>query len=145
MRALSLALLVSGVAAACLPFGISSGPGAAEDQLATSSKAWSRAFYRADLEAMHDLELDSLLLVLPDGEVWIKPAGPPEDSLVVEPGLAHSKQIESVRRFGSTAVLIGRLSLTDGAEHESLVFTEVWVKRGGHWRIGSAQWTAVAP
>jgi hypothetical protein len=103
---------------------------------------WYRAFDVGDGATMDALEVDDLVLVMPDGSIWAKP-GPPagkQPKRHVQP--QRSLGDVTVRQFGDTAILTGMLTSRTPGETDKAGTTVVFVRRGGRWLIASTQWTA---
>ncbi|HEX2311628.1 MAG TPA: nuclear transport factor 2 family protein [Vicinamibacterales bacterium] len=105
---------------------------------------WYRAFDVGDGATMDALEVDDLVLVMPDGSIWAKP-GPragKQPKRHVQP--QRSLGDVTVRQFGDTAILTGMLTSRTPGETDKAGTTVVFVRRGGRWLIASTQWTASA-
>jgi hypothetical protein len=105
---------------------------------------WYRAFDVGDGATMDALEVDDLVLVMPDGSIWAKP-GPragKQPKRHVQP--QRSLGDVTVRQFGDTAILTGMLTSRTPGETDKAGTTVVFVRRGGRWLIASTQWTAAA-
>jgi hypothetical protein len=105
---------------------------------------WYRAFDVGDGATMDALEVDDLVLVMPDGSIWAKPgsrAGK-QPKRHVQP--QRSLGDVTVRQFGDTAILTGMLTSRTPGETDKAGTTVVFVRRGGRWLIASTQWTAAA-
>jgi hypothetical protein len=103
---------------------------------------WYRAFDVGDGATMDALEVDDLVLVMPDGSIWAKP-GPragKQPKRHVQP--QRSLGDVTVRQFGDTAILTGMLTSRTPGETDKAGTTVVFVRRGGRWLIASTQWTA---
>ena len=92
---------------------------------------------------MDAVEVDSLLLVMPDGSVW-KKSGPragkqPKRDVVPQRSLSDV----TVRQFGDTAILTGILTTKTAAARNNGRTTVVFVRRAGTWLIASVQWPPV--
>jgi Domain of unknown function (DUF4440) len=105
---------------------------------------WYRAFDVGDGATMDVLEVDNLVVVMPDGSIWAKP-GPragKQPKRHVQP--QRSLGDVTVRQFGDTAILTGMLTSRTPGETDRAGTTVVFVRRGGRWLIASTQWTAAA-
>jgi hypothetical protein len=103
---------------------------------------WYRAFDVGDGATMDALEVDDLVLVMPDGSIWAKP-GPragKQPKRRVQP--QRSLGDVTIRQFGDTAILTGILTSRTPGETDKAGTTVVFVRRGGRWLIASTQWTA---
>src|SRR5215203_4990416 len=93
---------------------------------------WFRAFDTGDGATMDALELDNLVLVMPDGSVWAKP-GPrarKQPKRDVQPERTLSDV--TVRQFGETAVLTATLTSKTAREAEKAGTTVVLCNEGGN-------------
>jgi hypothetical protein len=105
---------------------------------------WYRAFDVGDGATMDALEVDDLVLVMPDGSIWAKP-GPragKQPKRHVQP--QRSLGDVTVRQFGDTAILTGMLTSRTPGETDKAGTTVIFVRRGGRWLIASTQWTAAS-
>jgi ketosteroid isomerase-like protein len=112
-----------------------------ERAIVQGEHAWGRAFVTGDTAAVDRLLADDFVGVDPDGAVYDKARM--LRSVRVGPNIA-SDQVGAVkvRFFDNTAV-------AQGSEHEvgpapqsraaDRVWTDVWVRRGGWWRIEAAE------
>jgi ketosteroid isomerase-like protein len=118
---------------------------ATENQLMELSNAWISAFYQGDAKAMDELEMEDLTLVMPTGEIWTKNGPRAAFQKSHDTVLKHTHEFRRVLRIGEVYVLIGQLAVTEkekeGEKTEKSIFTEVWAKREGKWKIAIAQWT----
>jgi ketosteroid isomerase-like protein len=118
---------------------------ATEKQLMELSNAWMSAFYQGDATAMDELEMEDLTLVMPTGEIWTKKGPRAGFQKSHDTFLKHSHEFRRVLRIGEVYVLIGQLAVTEkekeGEKTEKSIFTEVWAKREGKWKIATAHWT----
>ncbi len=110
-------------------------------ELETIHDRWFQAFDAGDGAAMDAVEVDNLVLVMPDGSVWKKP-GPragkqPKRDVMSQRSLSDV----TVRQFGETAILTGTLTTAKAANNAGT--TVVFVRRGGAWLIASVQWSPV--
>ena len=102
---------------------------------------WFQAFDAGDGAEMDAVEVDNLVLVMPDGSVW-KKSGPragkqPKRDVVPQ----RSLNDVTVRQFGDTAILTGILRNKTATDMENGGTTVVFVRRGGTWLIASVQWS----
>ena len=105
---------------------------------------WFRAFDTGDGATMDALELDTLVLVLPDGSLWAKPGPRAGKQPKRDEQSERTLGDVTVRQFGETAVLTGTLTSKTPKETDRAGTTVVFVRRGGKWLIASTQWTAAA-
>ena len=105
---------------------------------------WMKAYDNGDGVTMDQIEMDNLVLVMPNGEVWpkTKPRGTSEPKL--DPATQRTLSDVSVRRFGDTAILTGTLTTKSKEENSKSGTTVVFVRNGGQWKIASAQWSEVS-
>lgn len=90
---------------------------------------------------MDQLETPTLVLVMPNGEIWHKtPRAGKQKAAHNE----HSLEDASVRQFGDTAILTGILVTRANSSATKQATTVVFVRSSGKWKIASAQWTAIA-
>jgi ketosteroid isomerase-like protein len=104
---------------------------------------WMNAFRRADGATMDKLEADGLMLVMGHGEIWSKQKPRVEELKGVKPvNVTHTLDQVRSRVHGEVAILTGIHNdvETDGSKTQSL-FTTVWKREGGEWKVWSAQWT----
>jgi ketosteroid isomerase-like protein len=114
------------------------------NELQAIHERWFQAFDAGDGAAMDAVEVDNLVLVMPDGSVW-KKSGPrageqPKRDVVPE----RSLNDVTVRQFGDTAILTGVLTNKTASETNKSGTTVVFVRRAGTWRIASVQWSPKA-
>ena len=113
------------------------------NELETIDGRWFHAFDTGDGAAMDAVEVDNLVLVMPDGSVW-KKSGPragkqPKREVVPQRSLSEV----TVRPFGDTAILTGILTTKTAKDTNTGGTTVVFVRRGGTWLIASVQWSPV--
>ena len=112
------------------------------NELETIHGRWFQAFDSGDGAAMDVVEVDNLVMVMPDGSVW-KKSGPragkqPKREVVPQRSLSDV----TVRQFGDTAILTGILMNKTARETNKGGTTVVFVRRGGTWRIASVHWSS---
>jgi ketosteroid isomerase-like protein len=102
---------------------------------------WFQAFDAGDGAAMDALEVENLVLVMPDGSVWKKPG--PRAGKQPRRGVAPERSLNdvTVRQFGEAAILTGVRSTRTATSTENGGATVVFVRRGGTWRIASVHWS----
>jgi ketosteroid isomerase-like protein len=108
---------------------------------------WMNAFRRADGAAMDKLEADGLMLVMGTGMIWTKEKPRVEELKGVKPArVTHTLDQVRARDQGDVAVLTGIHNEVeaDGTKSQSL-FTTVWKRENGDWKVWSAHWTDVPP
>jgi hypothetical protein len=106
---------------------------------------WFQAFDAGDGAAMDAVEVDNLVLVMPDGSVWKKSGSragkQPKRDVVPQ----RSLNDVAVRQFGDTAILTGILTHKTARETNKSGTTVVFVRRGGTWLIAQCsglEWKA---
>jgi hypothetical protein len=102
---------------------------------------WIQAFDAGDGAAMDALEVENLVLVMPDGSVWKKPG--PRAGKQPRRDVAPERSLNdvTVRQFGEVAILTGVLSTRTATSAENGGTTVVFVRPGGTWRIASVHWS----
>ena len=114
-------------------------------ELHETYKAWFAALDRGDGAAMDALEVDDFILVGAGGSAVEKHRPRVSDPLPVPEAPERTWSDGVIRRYGDTAILTGRITLT----HEtpkwttSMGTTAVFVRRADKWRMVSVQWTPV--
>ena len=115
-------------------------------ELHESYKAWFAALDRGDGAAMDALEVDDFILVSAAGTTLEKHRPRVSDPLPVPEDASERTWSDGVvRRYGDTAILTGRITLT----HEtpkwttSMGTTAVFVRQGDKWRMATVQWTPI--
>jgi ketosteroid isomerase-like protein len=106
---------------------------------------WFKAFDSGDGATMDQMEMESLVLVMPTGMLWAKSEARAGKQPKLDPQTERTLSDVSVRRFGDMAVLTGILTSKSPKESENEATTVVFVQSSGKWKIASAQWTPVAP
>ena len=105
---------------------------------------WMNAFRRADGATMDTMEAGGLMLVMGNGMIWSKEKPRVEEMKGMQPSrVSHTLEQVRARVQGDVAVLTGiqnDVDAKDGSKSQSL-FTTVWKREGGNWKIWSAQWT----
>lgn len=102
---------------------------------------WFKAFDGGDGAAMDRMEVDNLVLGMPDGTVFSKTSPRAGEQRKHEGEIQRTLSDVSVRRFEDTAVLTGVLTTTTSKEKSQELTTVVFVRSTGAWKIASAQWT----
>ena len=103
---------------------------------------WFAAHDQGDGAAMNRIEVDNLVLVLPDGSVFKKEEPRPakhEGTGVTSRALSDLV----IRRFGDTAIMTGILITQDSKGSKREATTVVWIRQKGTWRVASAQWAGI--
>lgn len=130
--------------------GCATVPPAADDlaQLKRQSDAWDAAIVRKDRAAIAANMADDFRQIDPDGDVFDKAgfvADLMADALQIDP---YTVEDFDIRLYGDTALLSGRTRMTgryNGKPFSSHYrYVDVYVRRGGAWRIVSVQITRLA-
>src|SRR5215203_7356662 len=114
-------------------------------ELHESYKAWVAALDRGDAAGMDALEVEDFILVGAAGMIMEKHRPRVSDPLPVPEAPERTWSDGVIRRYGDTAILTGRITLT----HEtpkwttSMGTTAVFVRQADKWRITSVQWRPV--
>jgi ketosteroid isomerase-like protein len=126
----------------------SSGAGSAEADLLNTERQWLDAHVKRDIAFLQRTEADDYSITYSTGEVVTK-----AQQLAVmkadtsASAFKFSTEDTKVRVYGDTAVLTGVLiqSWMEGGKQMNarLRYTNVWVKRSGHWQIAAAQLTKI--
>jgi hypothetical protein len=90
---------------------------------------------------MDRIEVENLVIVLPNGMPWTKNGPRAGKQSKRDPPVKASLSNVAVRQFGDTAVLTGTLTLSGAAGSDNVGTTVVFVKQAGKWLIAPAQWT----
>jgi ketosteroid isomerase-like protein len=114
-------------------------------ELHESYKAWFAALDRGDGAAMDALEVDDFILVGAAGMIVEKHRPRVSDPLPVPEPPERTWSDGVVRRYGDTAILTGRITLTHETPKRtsSMGTTAVFVREADRWRIASVQFTPV--
>jgi ketosteroid isomerase-like protein len=102
---------------------------------------WFKAFDAGDGQAMDQMEVPNLVLIMPNGMVWTKDAPRAGTQQKHDPMPQRTVTDVIVRRFGETAVLTGTVTTTVGGDVDKAATTVVFVRSSGNWHVASAQWT----
>jgi ketosteroid isomerase-like protein len=104
---------------------------------------WFKAFDAGDGATLDQMEVEKLIVVMPDGSIWRKPGPRAGKQRTLN---AHSERTLTdvvVRRFGDTAILTGVLASKLPNENTKEAETVLFVQSSGQWKIASAQWTHI--
>jgi ketosteroid isomerase-like protein len=109
----------------------------AEKYIRDGEAAWSDAAAHHDSSAVKRILADDFVGVSPEGEVYDKAFAISEAEAG---GYVSQSEGVRVRFFGNTAIAQGSdaWTQTDG-KRGRFVWTDVWVCRGGSWRVVSAE------
>ena len=102
---------------------------------------WFKAFDSGDGATMDQIEVDKLILVMPNGYIWTKTTPRAGEQPKRNPDTERALSNVSVRRFGDTAILTGILTTKSPGDNSQEATTVVFVMSSGKWKIVSAQWT----
>jgi ketosteroid isomerase-like protein len=105
---------------------------------------WFQAFDAGDGAAMDAVEVDNLVLVMPDGSVWKKSGSRAGKQAKRDVVPQRSLSDVTVRQFGDTAILTGILTNKAARETNKGGTTVVFVRPRGTWLIASVQWSPEA-
>lgn len=117
--------------------------GKLRSELEALHATWFKAFDSGDGATMDQMEMDNLVLVMPEGSIWPKMTARAGKQAKHDPQTERTLSDVSVRRFGDTAVLTGILTTKSAGENSKDATTVVFVQSSGKWKIASAQWTPV--
>ena len=101
---------------------------------------WFQAFDSGDGAAMDQLEMDNLMLVMPDGTVWAKKGPRAGKQPKVDPAPQRTLTEVTVRQFGTAAVLTGVLTTNTPLGTTREATTVVFFQKAEKWMIASVQW-----
>jgi hypothetical protein len=104
---------------------------------------WFLAFDSGDGATMDSLEVDNLVLAMPDGSIWAKDGRRAGKQSKRDAVSQRDLSQVTVRRFGDTAILTGIVTNEAANETDRAATTVVFVRRDGKWLIASAQWSPV--
>jgi hypothetical protein len=91
--------------------------------------------------AQDQIEMDNLILVMPNGTIWRKPGPRAGKQRKLDPQSERTLSDVVVRRFGDSAVLTALLTSKLNNEKSKSAETVVFVQSSGQWKIASVQWT----
>ena len=114
-------------------------------ELHETYKAWFAALDRGDGTAMDALEVDDFILVGAAGMIMEKHRTRVSNPLPVPEAPERTWSDGVIRRYGDTAILTGRITLTYETPKRttSMGTTAVFVRQADKWRMASVQWTPV--
>jgi ketosteroid isomerase-like protein len=144
---LILSLLVVVVACASRRAVSPSDDGSLAAVLASQGDAWDKAIVRKDVAAIAANMADDFRNIRSNGSVvnkdaFLRDITAPE--LVIDP---YTVEDFDVRVYGDTALLSGRTRMTGRYSGEPFVshyrYIDVYVRRGGVWRVVSVQTTSI--
>ena len=114
-----------------------------QSELASLHAKWFRAFDSGNGATMDQMEMEKLVLVMPNGFMWTKTKARSSEKSQGHPRTERALTDVSVRRFGDTAILTGILTTKSPEESSKDATTVVFVRSSGEWKVASAQWTPV--
>jgi ketosteroid isomerase-like protein len=114
-------------------------------ELHKSYKAWFAALDRGDGAAMDALEVDDFILVGAAGMIMEKHRSRVTDPWPLPEAPERTWSDGVIRRYGDTAILTGRITLTYETPKRttSMGTTAVFVRQADRWRMASVQLTPV--
>jgi ketosteroid isomerase-like protein len=114
-------------------------------ELHETYKAWFAALDRGDGAAMDALEVDDFILVGAAGMIMEKHRSRVTDPWPLPEAPERTWSDGVVRRYGDTAILTGRITLTYETPKRttSMGTTAVFVRQADKWRMASVQLTPV--
>jgi ketosteroid isomerase-like protein len=114
-------------------------------ELHETYKAWFAALDRGDGAAMDALEVDDFILVGAAGMIMEKHRPRVSKPLPVPEKPERTWSDGVIRRYGDTAILTGRITLTYETPKRttSMGTTAVFVRQADKWRMASVQLTPV--
>lgn len=110
-------------------------------QLIALHTKWFQAFDNGNGSVMDQLEVENLVLAMPDGTFWTKTGLRAGKQAKVDPAPQRTLSEANVRQYGDAAVLTGVLTSKTPLESKREATTVVFVKRADKWLIASAQWS----
>jgi ketosteroid isomerase-like protein len=114
-----------------------------ESELSAIHDKWFKAFDSGDGATMDQLEVEKLVLIMPNGYVWNKTKPRAGEQQKSHSPTQYSLSSAEVRRFGDTAILTGIVSSKSAEENTQDATTVVFLHSSGKWKIASAQWTPI--
>lgn len=125
--------------------------GAASDEqiILDLERKLSDASARNDIAVIRRIVGDDYIGIEAIGKIetkatWID--GIKSEAVIVE---AEEPSEMKVRMYGDVAVVTGHLSIRDKRDnkvgHHEVAFTDVWVRRNGHWQLVNYQGTMMPP
>lgn len=127
----------------CLPMAAQSTDANLESELSAIHAKWFKAFDTGDGATMDQVEVEKLVLIMPNGYVWSKTKPRAGEQQKSHSPTEYSLSSAAVRRFGDTAILTGVVTSKSAAETSQDATTVVFLREAGKWKIASAQWTPV--
>jgi ketosteroid isomerase-like protein len=124
----------------------SQSPNAAEQAVLKAYRALDQAQFKKDRAVMERLMADDYVYTHSNGAVNDKAADIKETMSEDIKWTGTKDDDVKVRMYGNVGVVTGQVTLTGSAKHYvagTRRFTEIWVKRGGHWQNVGGQTTLV--
>ena len=106
---------------------------------------WYRAWDTGDGATMDQMEVENLVLMMPNGKAWSKTGPRAGKQPKRDPSVQRTLSDVIVRQFGDSAILTGTQTTTLGKESGKSGDVVVFVRPAGKWLIASVQWTEVEP
>jgi ketosteroid isomerase-like protein len=137
----------------CAPLALAADDPAARSkevaELSRLSDAWDKAIVRKDRDAVANNMAEDFRIIDGKGDIQDKPAFVAD---ILDPRLTidpYTVEDFEVRLYGDTALLSGRTHMTgsfDGERFDSNYrYIDIYVRRGGAWKIVSVQITRFPP
>ena len=106
-----------------------------EEEIRGLDKEAGEAFLRGDIATLQHLFSDEYVVTNPFNRVVNK-----QEVLeaLASGRIKHSvyeREIEALRLYADTAVVMGREEVVDGGETKKRRYTEVWLRREGRWQV----------
>jgi len=114
-----------------------------ESELSAIHAKWYKAFDSGDGTTMDQVEVEKLVLIMPNGYIWNKAKPRGGEQQKSDSPTEYSLSSTSVRRFGDTAILTGVLTAKSAKENSQAATTVVFLREASKWKIASAQWTPI--
>jgi len=126
-----------------------------EQQILSLEKEWYDAFFRSDADTMSRIEADDFIIITGGTKTPLRKEqqlanirGRSEERKRQASTLTRSFEDPIIRFYGDVAVVNGVQTVTSkagtaGNTDGKALYTGVWVKQGGRWRIVNAQWTGL--
>jgi peptidylprolyl isomerase len=122
-----------------------------EQELKKLERQWLDAYIKHDPDTMARIEADDFTITYPDGSVRTKAeeveAQRNAQKQIADSSLSNTTEDEHIRVYGDTAVLTGIFVRKGSSQNPSAIsrsrYTDVYVRRGGVWRVVASQLTAI--
>jgi ketosteroid isomerase-like protein len=137
-------VLFAAVTLICAPLHAQASDNTLRSELEALHAKWFHAFDTGDGATMDAMEVENLVLVMPNGMVWPKDGARAGKQPKQNPVPQRTLTDVTVRQFGDVAILTGAVVSTTPTDKNRDATTVVFTRQSGQWRIASAQWTTVA-